>query len=306
MKKKVQIIVANPAGNITIFVKTPFKREAYAGVANQLLDMEELKGEQVAFILGYDEKGMPTEKKIPESALSGNALKPLGKMEMCGLEFCGNASRSFALITADNLGKEGRCVIPVDVSGSDEILNVEIDTETSYTRIKMPQPVRFLDLDLSGFDIKEFSDGTADPSHVRAVDFGGILHVILPDTEATAENFNIIKDYVNERFDPPAVGVMFFDTEKGTLAPVVYVRDVDTTYFEGSCGSGTTACCCAFGLRDGEGEHHYVIPQPAGTIETSCTVKRNSEGELYVESVFIEGPVELSEDITVEVETDNE
>lgn len=69
MKKTINITVADPAGNITIFVKDRFDRKYYPTVANQLLDIEELKGEQVAYILDLEGKeGLP-------------------KMEMCGLEF---------------------------------------------------------------------------------------------------------------------------------------------------------------------------------------------------------------------------
>ena len=40
MKRKINIIVADPAGNITIFVKDRFGREDYQNVATQLLAME--------------------------------------------------------------------------------------------------------------------------------------------------------------------------------------------------------------------------------------------------------------------------
>ena len=54
MKKTINITVADPAGNITIFVKDRFDRKYYPTVANQLLDIEELKGEQVAYIHPWD------------------------------------------------------------------------------------------------------------------------------------------------------------------------------------------------------------------------------------------------------------
>ena len=87
MNKKVKIIVANPAGNITIFVKDHFEREMYPKVAGQLLAMDDLKAEQGAFILDTPSCG-----------------RAEGKMEMCGLEFCGNGSRSFGLIKAKEMG----------------------------------------------------------------------------------------------------------------------------------------------------------------------------------------------------------
>ena len=284
MKKKIKIIVADPAGNITIFVKDSFDRSQYPQVARQLLEMKELRGEQVAFILDTPSCG-----------------RAEGKMEMCGLEFCGNASRSFGLIKARELGIEGEGSVFVDVSGCDEILTIDVNTESSYTKVKMPNPVRLSKIDLSSLAIGD----AADAGHVPAVDFGGILHVILRGIPATKKNFEEIKSYIMSEYNPPALGVMFCDSEIKkdgetiicAMTPVVYVKDVDTTYFEGSCGSGTTACAVSFGLMLGDGIHHFVFRQPAGTIESTAHI---SEGQ--VEKIYIEGKVELSEEKEVEVE----
>ena len=295
MKKKIKIIVADPAGNITIFVKDHCERDMYPQVAGQLLSMDDIKGEQVAFILDTPSCG-----------------RAEGKMEMCGLEFCGNASRSFGLIKAKELGIEGEGSVFVDVSGCDEILTVDVDTKSSYTKVKMPNPVRLSKIDIISLtigDAKGFDGGGRDRcytiSSVPIVDFGGILHVILQGIEATKENFEVIKDAVMAKYNPPAMGVMFCDSvikETGGsitchMTPVVYVKDVDTTYFEGSCGSGTTACAASFGLKQGDGIHHFVFRQPAGTIEATAHI---SDG--MVEKIFIEGNVELSEEIEVEIE----
>ena len=310
MKKKVKIIVANPAGNITIFVKDRFEREMYPQVAEQLLAMDDIKGEQVAFILDTPSCG-----------------RAEGKMEMCGLEFCGNGSRSFGLIKAKEMGIKGKGSVFVDVSGCDEILTIEVDTDTDYTKVKMPNPVRMSKIDLSPLAIVDAAERvdaieTADMSEVPVVDFGGILHVVLRGVPAAKENFEAIKDCIMAKFNPPAMGVMFCernieetrietdadadatDMDVNTreiiqcpMTPVVYVKDVDTTYFEGSCGSGTTACAAAFGLKHGDGIHHFVFPQPAGTIESTAHI---SEGR--IEKIFIEGKVELSPEMEVEID----
>ena len=142
-------------------------------------------------------------------------------------------------------------------------------------------------------------------TEVPAVDFGGILHVILRGIPATEENFDLIKNFIMKKFNPPAMGVMFCssavkkegDSLNCPMVPVVYVKDVDTTYFEGSCGSGTTACAAAFGQIMDDGVHHFLFPQPAGTIEATAHI---ADGR--VEKVFIEGKVELSEEMEVEIE----
>lgn len=285
MKKKIKIVTADPAGNITIFADEPFPRSEYQRVASQLLAMPELHGEQVAFI-----------QKAPACGRAD------GKMEMCGLEFCGNASRSFGLLLAKRGGLQGKGRIFVDVSGCNEILTIEVDTERNYTKVKMPNPREIRTFDLRElFAEPEFCPGEVarpeDLSAVRGVDFGGILHLILKDIPATESNFAVLRRAVYAECDPPAMGVMFCNTGERTLIPVVYVKDVDTTYFEGSCGSGSTACAIAFSMNRPDGTYTYTFPQPAGTI-ASTVVKTGGS----VEKVFIEGTVQLSEPMEVEIE----
>ena len=269
IKKKIEIVVANPAGNITIFVKTPFERKDYQKVASQLLAMEELAGEQVAFVTGQN----PMSDIAPEQMADGS-------MEMCGLEFCGNASRSFGILLAKEAGDTGTVYKTVDVSGCDEPLIVEADMETMRAKIKMPLPV-----------------SCEKKQECTIVDFGGILHIIVEDLPAEREVFDMMKDRVYEQLDPPAMGVMFWDTVKKQLAPVVYVKDVDSVYFEGSCGSGTTAVAAAFAQGKEDGIHSWTIPQPAGIIDATVEVRGGALANIWIDS-----PVELSEPKFVEIE----
>ena len=325
MKKNITITVANPAGNKTIFVHDSFERESYAAVAEQLLAMKDIAAEQVAFILLAPECG-----------------RAEGRMEMCGLEFCGNATRAFGLMVARELGIAGEGHVFLDVSGTNEILTVDVNTDTGYARVKMPACVGIEELNLSdaglGSHRTEFaeddgslgglacepessaasgglagalgrtasvessSSGSADLSHVQAVNFGGILHLILPDIEASAENFERVKSFVYANQNPPAMGAMFYDTQKKFLTPVVYVKDVDSTYFEGSCASGSAACAVAFGLAAAagageDGTHSFTLPQPGGTVGATVEIKNGRPANVY-----IDGPVEIDPPIEVEVE----
>lgn len=282
MKRKINIIVADPAGNITIFVKDRFGREDYQNVATQLLAMEELKGEQVAFILDVPECG-----------------RAEGRMEMCGLEFCGNASRSYGLIRAHEMGICGEGKVFIDISGCNEILTVDVNTETGFTKVKMPLPVSMTEFDLSKLPIDDLKANPMAEMLLRRaslVNFGGIVHVVLSDIQAKPETFELIKDVVMEKYNPPAIGVMFCDSRENKMIPVVYVRDVDTTYFEGSCGSGTTACAAAFGTIMGDGTHNFSFPQPAGTIDSTIEIYKGK-----IQKVTIEGIVTFKE---LEVEID--
>lgn len=265
--RKVDYFVANPAGNITIFVVSPAERSEYQEIAKKLLAIDELHGEQVGFI------------------------KEGNRMEMCGLEFCGNASRSFALWYAQNrAGIDGKGKVTVDVSGADAPIDVEIDTITNYTKIEMPMPKQVLNWCEVGSD---GIDGVL-------VDLGGIMHLVLWDVTASEDLFNKYKNEINEKYNPPAMGVMFVNKKTLEMTPVVYVRDVDTTYFEGSCGSGSVATAVALSLEKAAGAHSFELTQPAGKIVASVVKGAETSASVAgIEKVYIEGPVELGKEQSI-------
>ena len=139
MTQKLDIIVFDPAGNTTIMVLTPVPRSQYAETAKKLLEIdfgpqcswrEVAFGEQVAFIV--EEKN----QDVTETPI----------MEMCGLEFCGNASRSYAYYRALFLGEGenaggGKKKVDVRVSGCSEILTAVVDPDRRDSVIQMPLPV---------------------------------------------------------------------------------------------------------------------------------------------------------------------
>ena len=264
MKKDIRIQVADASGNITIFVLDRCTRDQYQHIATRLLAMEELGGEQVAFVTGEN------------------------SMEMCGLEFCGNASRSFALMLAKKQHLEGTAKIQIQVSGCNEVLGVDVDPANNYTRIKMPLPTSVERLTDTGIGFLE---------HACLVDLDGIMHAVVTDVEASEANFVLAKGYINDKYAPPAMGVMFYDTEKNYLTPVVYVADVDTTYFEGSCGTGSTAVAAAFTTEEKSGTFQFELVQPAGTI--IATIEK-AHGE--IKNIYIQGPIVLHDELVVSIE----
>lgn len=282
MAKNLDVFVADSSGNITVMVLDPTVRSEYASTAQGLLDNKALGGEQVAFIL-------------PD------------RMEMCGLEFCGNASRAFALYEARRLGLlvNGYAEVEVSVSGCDHPLAARI-----YDAEGVP-----------GSDVNNGSSGAIDgivemdmpvPSSTRLltgtelgmgkggllVDMEGISHLILEDVAPSAELFEDIKTRVYEDIDPEmaAFGIMFCDTVNGLMTPVVYVRDVDSTYFEGSCASGSVAA--SFALAEGldDGVHQFTLQQPEGVLYASVTKEKGR-----VEKIALKGLVALSEVMNVSV-----
>ena len=256
MKKTIRICVADPAGNITIFVYDRFPREQYQQVATQLLAHRELAAEQVAFV---------------EDSVT---------MCMCGMEFCGNAFRAFAYWKA-LCSRPPLREVKGKMSGCEGVLTAVIDAGGRDAAVCMPLPES-----VSRFAAEGAGEGIL-------VDLGGIAHLVLPDTEPSGELFEAIRKQFS-RF--PAFGVMFLDTKSGFMTPVVYVRDTGTTYFEGSCASGTTAAAVVQAMEQPDGVYRYSFPQPAGTLTAEVT---KESGE--VREIRLSGLVEVSGVIETEL-----
>ena len=259
MIEYIEWIRVNPAGNITCLVTTKVARELYMEVANQLLSLPGQDFEQVGFII--DDK----------------------TMEMAGLEFCGNASRAFALWSAKKLGLQGQHNVFVSVSGIEKPLEVFVDTQSNFTRAFMPLPEK----------IELISEGTimACPQMLK-VDLGGIMHFVVLDLPYSDSIFLFIYDFGMSHFQPPALGVMFVDSQTFDMIPIVYVKEVDTIYHEGSCGSGTLAALIALEEKLSLGEEVFRcnLSQPRGKI--GGTLYKNGN---IIEKITIEGPVEIGE-----------
>ena len=293
MKKKFDCFVADCSGNITIMVTTPTDRSDYKVVAQGLLDNKALGGEQVAFILPQDASGSDGSDAIP-------------RMEMCGLEFCGNASRAFALYDVVSSGKldAGFADAKVSVSGCDvplaarvhdaEVVPASKESAGSFSAcdavVEMDMPVPVSSHVLSASDLGISKDGLL-------VDMDGIYHLILTDIAPSAELFDDIKHRVYEAYpDMPAFGCMFCDTVNGLMTPVVYVRDVDSTYFEGSCASGSVAASYALAKDAADGIHNFTLQQPEGALYTSVVKEKGR-----IEGISLKGLVTLSGMVEVEI-----
>ncbi|MCQ2548281.1 MAG: hypothetical protein MJ145_04675 [Clostridia bacterium] len=269
MKKKIRIKVANPAGNITIFVLDEVPRKDYEKVASQLLAMD-YEADEVGFI----------KEKIDGVD---------GVLEMSGMDFVANASRAFGLLLYEEQGLQGEKTFALKVSGKDETVKVVV--KGNYTQIPMSLPLSMNRVDKIPEGLENvLVKGTL-------VDFGGLYHLVVNGVEPSKENYELLKKYMLEKFNPPGVGIMFCDPDKHYLTPVVYIKDNDTDYWEGSCGSGTAAVAAALANMRPDGEYTFQINQPADYIKSTAKVK---DGKLVYLS--IEGPVEMKAVESVEIE----
>ena len=286
MKKDIDLIVFDPAGNTTLMVLTPVPRSEYAETAKELLKIDfdpfcdwrgTAYGEQVAYIVEEENDDVDI---VP-------------KMEMCGLEFCGNASRSYAYYRVIFRGEgedigNGKKKISVNVSGCPQPLTAVVDPKEKDSVIQMPLPVEVKMVDTSHVGV----DGTF--PYIR---FEGISHLVLTGVKPEDDVFERLKNYFYEKIDPgmDAFGVMFIDEESDIMSPIVCVRDVDTTYHEGSCASGTAAAAVAKTTGETEGSYEYVFREPDGNLKAAVT---KVAGEIT--EVRLGGIIEMTDVIHLE------
>jgi diaminopimelate epimerase len=262
-----EIIIADPAGNITAFVFDRVENtEDRALLSKAIVDDPLLKVEQAGFV-------------SPPQTEGG-----LWRLEMMGGEFCGNAARSFGLFAAREQGLKGRVSIPVSVSGAERPVAVNVDVESGWAEAEIPRPLALESLEYSG-------------AFLPVVVFEGITHLIAPDFAPSKAAAKKIIAALEKKYNPllpggrlpAAIGVLFHDTDSLLTTPAVYVRAMDSLVFESSCGSGSAARGVWQSRDLPDGEARLSAVQPGGVIEVRV---RKSGGR--VDSIHIGGVVTLS------------
>ena len=156
--------------------------------------------------------------------------------EMAGSEFCGNASRAAALLFSIESGKKD---VSFTVSGFDGTVSATVDLHSDtgpFVRCTFPgMPV----------DVTEVSLDDGQPASI--VDLGGIVHVVIQGAFPVEEkSYTEAHRSITEKFNlgnRNAVGVVWFEKNQDVILmhPVVWVRAIDTFFYESSCGSGAIA-----------------------------------------------------------------
>ena len=271
---KLNFVKVNPVENMTIFVMDQVDSSHHMAVANRLMDYSNIHGEQVGFI------------ENPRS-LKAKSLNTL-RLQMMGGEFCGNATRSLAALMVHlklpSISKVDNIYnVTLEVSGCNELLNCEVrttDKENTYlSRVKMPLPQRISNSSLN-FEDKRIN--------ITRVDFVGITHYIVDgnEIENRDEFYNYIKrNMYKEEYD--AFGIMFYDSDKNYLTPLVYVKATDSRYWERSCATGTAALGVSLASSKNSNLHEK-IKQPGGELEVRVILDNGKISEL-----FLDGKVEI-------------
>ena len=260
---KLNVVRANPAGNITLYVLDPVAKEERGALAEKLLAIPEFAAEQV----GY--------RCAPEEGCDGH-------MEMAGGEFCGNATRAYGMLTAQEKGLTGTQHLVLRVSGCENPVAVDLNVEEHTARAQMPLPK---------FVRPEKVGETAG----ILVHLGGIAHFVVDGVTPAREFFDEAEKAI---FAPmtelDAYGVMFRDSASGKLTPLVKVPAANSLYWEGSCGSGSLATVIAETEGKPDGSYAMDLVQPAGTVRAEVVREGGKVTAAYIGgNVTIDAPVEV-------------
>lgn len=276
MDYTLKITMADPAGNRTAFVEGDVPPDQYATIGAMLLKTPSLRAEQAGFVC---------------PPLSGGA----GRLEMMGGEFCGNAARSFGLWLGVCSHKKPGDTVPVEISGSKEILNVLLEENGSW--ISMPRPERIIEIKVPERAGKDSGISASSNRALRfpAVVLEGITHVILENIKASETLAHAVIAEAAMQVNADAVGAIF--VEGNRMTPIVWVRATDSFIWESSCGSGTLAAALWLGRGVKDGEYKQELLQPGGLLKAGFTAK---DGEII--EAKIGGPVLLEEPVTITIQ----
>lgn len=215
--------------------------------------------------------------KNPEVEQVGFLDKKNKKLEMAGGEFCVNATRCsiWELLS----GKEGS--IKLRVSGLKE------EIEGGITKDKKVYANMSINANLDELIIKE--------KNYTIVNLDGISFLIMNETNSkkyidklrtneTETKLELKQIMINSDIAEKALGVILLEANK--IYPIVWVKAIDTLYYETACGSGSLATAiCKYSENK---INQMSMVQPSGfTIDISLEVD-----ERQIKSAKIQGVVE--------------
>lgn len=259
---KLNILRADPAGNITVFVLDPIEKAQRAAIAEQIMAIPFLKAEQV----GY---ACPPEDGVD------------GRMEMMGGEFCGNATMSFGAWLCRRAPIGQTCRLALKISGAPALVECSITPLDGcfLGTVDMPLPEKIETLRLP------LGSETAELSVVR---LPGINHIIVPAQVLTRVRAEELIRRWAEVLHADALGILLLQEEELCFDPLVYVTQTDTAVWERGCGSGSAAIGAYLTKKHGAPQC-VSIRQPGGAI--AVTTRCAEDGALS--SLTISGTVLL-------------
>lgn len=244
-------------------------------------------GNKTAIVIG-NEYSKEEKKQINDSILNENSdVEQVGfidtkenKLEMAGGEFCVNATR--CAIWQYLEGKQGE--IELVVSGCKNKIKGGI-TKEKIVYVDMQIDKKITDLiDIEGI--------------FNLVKLDGILLAVVNEKDSKEfirslkEDENKSKKELKEimsKFDTEekALGIILLEKEETEtkINPIIWVKEIDTLYYETACGSGSLAT--AIYKKYSEGIENMGVVQPSGyTINVNLYMQND-----YIEKATILGKV---------------
>lgn len=177
----------------------------------------------------------------------------IGRVEMFGGEFCGNATRSVVWMLTGGIDYEGI----IEVSGVDKPLEFRI--QSGVVELEMPLPK-----DKSVITVPEG----------KLVQLDGIAQLVVTNANPLLPSELLSRLKEENKYGlarQPAVGVSYYDSETNQAEFNVWVNSIDTVFDETACGSGTCAIGVALATERKESLIIDVV-QPSGeTIGIKAT-----------------------------------
>lgn len=233
------ITAADGNGTAICVLDDALPREEYANKGKKLgKDMKKFGAEQTGFL-----------------------IHRLNHFEMAGGEFCGNAARSAAILLSEIHRKPK---LSFTMSGYVGKVNATVKKTNDKTY--------FVECNFPNLSATQKNIILLSGQNAKVVDLGGIVHVVIEAPFPSDANVyqtlhrNITQELHLE--NRSAVGVIWIEKVNNTVKmhPVVWVKNVDTFFYEKSCGSGTIAVSKVTGVP--------LIIQPTGKkIEAEITNK---------------------------------
>lgn len=257
---KLTIEKYDPSGNATAIVTTPVEARFHALLAQKIMARKELGIEQVGYAQAPQRPGS------------------LGRLAMMGGEFCGNGSRCFAYhLAMEHIDQEVRQWVPMECSGMEGVMEVLVEKRGEHAFVTAPMPVP---IGLRPFYIK----GVSLP--LTKVVFDGITHVVVCREASEDLAHRIQQALYREEPGLPAMGVLFYGERAQRLTPAVYVDQVGSFIWEGSCGSGSIAVAAVLAAERGATIEGLTLYQPGGELVVGAEWSQGS-----VKSATLSGPV---------------
>ena len=256
---KVKYKIYNPGGNITALVNGSDYTANQKKLINKMIMENNSQVEQVGFL----------NNKI-------------NRLEMAGGEFCINATRCAIY----EYSKEKKDKIEISVSGTNKNLIGRVLNDNKVE----------IKLDISK-NIDELIEVQNDFTLVK---IDGILIVIFDEEQSKEyirklkDNENLSKKELKEfmsksiQTNEKAIGIMLLEkiSDKIKINPVVWVKDIDTVFYETACGSGSLGTAI-YNYYNNKDEKIEII-QPS---EYSISIELDTK-EQYIKKAIITGIVE--------------